>query len=81
MKPAKVFSSSALKEVLEQLYELNIDQVPVVSAGNGDVPIGFIDRAKVREHIDIEVFRRRQAIELKRSKNKSDKQDKKTPPG
>ena len=77
----KVFSSSALKEVLEQLYELNIDQVPVVSAGNGDVPIGFIDRAKVREHIDIEVFRRRQAIELKRSKNKSDKQDKKTPPG
>ncbi|MBN2594483.1 MAG: cation:proton antiporter [Sedimentisphaerales bacterium] len=72
MVPAryKVFSSSALKEVLEQMYELNIDHVPVVTAGNGDVPVGFLDRAKVRERIDIEVFRRRQAIEFKRSPKK-----------
>jgi len=76
----KVFSSSALKDVLEQMYELNIDQVPVITTGNGDVPVGFIDRAKVREHIDIEVFRRRQAIEFKRSKKKSDKSGEIQPP-
>lgn len=77
----KVFSSSALNEVLEQMYELNIDQVPVVTSGNGDVPVGLIDRAKVKELIDIEVFRRRQAIEFKRSKKKSNKPDQKTPTG
>jgi Kef-type K+ transport system membrane component KefB/CBS domain-containing protein len=76
----QVFSSSPLKEVLEQMYELNIDQVPVVTAGNGDVPVGLLDRANVKERIDIEVFRRRQAIEFKRSKNKSNKQDGKKPP-
>jgi Kef-type K+ transport system membrane component KefB/predicted transcriptional regulator len=77
----KVFSSSALKEVLEQMYELNIDQVPVVSTGNGDIPVGFLDRAKIREHIDIEVFRRRQAIEFKRSRNESNKPSEKNPTG
>jgi CBS domain-containing protein len=76
----KVFSSSALKEVLDQMYELNIDQVPVVAPGDGDVPVGLLDRAKVRERIDIEVFRRRQAIEFKRSSNKSDKPAGKRPP-
>jgi Kef-type K+ transport system membrane component KefB/predicted transcriptional regulator len=75
----KVFSSSALNEVLEQMYELNIDQVPVVTSGNGDVPVGLLDRAKVKERIDIEVFRRRQTIEFKRSGKKSDKSDEKTP--
>jgi predicted transcriptional regulator len=75
----KVFSSSALNEVLEQMYELNIDQVPVVTTGNGDVPVGLLDRAKVKERIDIEVFRRRQAIEFKRSKKKSKKPDQKKP--
>jgi Kef-type K+ transport system membrane component KefB/CBS domain-containing protein len=81
MRPVqqKVFSSSNLKEILDQMIELNIDQIPVVAPGNGDVPVGLLDRAKVRERIDIEVFRRRQAIEFKRRGNKSDKTSKKTP--
>jgi Kef-type K+ transport system membrane component KefB/CBS domain-containing protein len=81
MRPVqqKVFSASALKDILDQMVEMNIDQVPVVSPGNGDVPVGLLDRAKIRERIDIEVFRRRQAIELKRSKDKSDKPAEKTP--
>lgn len=74
----KVFSSSPLSEVLEQMYELNIDQVPVVSTGNGDAPVGLLDRAKVKERIDIEVFRRRQTIEFKRTRKKSVKPDEKT---
>lgn len=77
----KVFSSSSLSEVLEQMYELNIDQVPVVTSGNGDVPVGLLDRAKVKELIDIEVFRRRQAIEFNRSEKKCEKPDQKTPTG
>jgi Kef-type K+ transport system membrane component KefB/CBS domain-containing protein len=83
MRPVqqKVFSSSNLKEILDQMIELNIDQIPVVAPGNGDVPVGLLDRAKVRERIDIEVFRRRQAIEFKRRGNKSDKTSKKTPAG
>ncbi len=68
----KVFSSSALKEVLDRMIELNIDQIPVVAPGDGDVPVGLLDRAKVRERIDIEVFRRRQAIEFKRSTRKAE---------
>lgn len=63
----KVSSSSSLKEILDQMYELNIDQTPVVAPGDGDVPVGLLDRAKIKERIDIEVFRRRQAIEFKRS--------------
>ena len=69
----KVSSSSSLKEILDQMYELNIDQTPVVAPGNGDVPVGLLDRAKIKERIDIEVFRRRQAIEFKRSGTKIDK--------
>ncbi len=68
----KVFSSSTLKEVLDRMIELNIDQIPVVAPGDGDVPVGLLDRAKVRERIDIEVFRRRQAIEFKRSTRKAE---------
>jgi len=76
----KVFSLMPLKEILDQMYELNIDQAPVVEAGNGDVPVGILDRAKVRERIDIEVFRRRQALEFKRSRGKVDKEDEKMAP-
>jgi Kef-type K+ transport system membrane component KefB/CBS domain-containing protein len=75
----KVLASSGLKEVLEQMYQLNLHQVPVVTADNGDVPVGILDRAKVNERIDIEVFRRRQAIEFRRSSKESDKPGRKTP--
>lgn len=75
----KVLASSGLKEVLEQMYQLNLPQVPVVTAGDGDVPVGILDRAKVNERIDIEVFRRRQAIEFKRSSKKTDKPGRKMP--
>jgi Kef-type K+ transport system membrane component KefB/predicted transcriptional regulator len=71
----KVFSRSPLKEVLNRMNELNIDQIPVLKYGNGDVPIGLLDRAKVNERIDIEVFRRRQAIEIRRSQNKTEKKE------
>lgn len=81
MKPIeqKVFSSSGLKEVLDQMYELNVDQTPVIKQNNGPVPVGILDVAKARERIDIEVFRRRQAIEYKRSRSKdeNDKKDEK----
>lgn len=88
MRPVEqqVFSSSSLKEVLDQMYELNVDQIPVVEPGNGDpstslsVPVGILDRAKIRERIDIEVFRRRQAIEFKRSRSKVDTKDEKMAP-
>lgn len=75
----RIYSSSPLKEVLDQMYDLNIDQIPVVEEGQGDMPIGILDRAKVKELIDIEVFRRRQAIEFKRSRNKIDEQCQKVP--
>jgi CBS domain-containing protein len=68
----KVLASSALKEILDRMVELNIDQIPVVAPGNGDVPVGLLDRAKVAERIDIEVFRRRQAIEFKRGTPKTE---------
>jgi len=67
----RIFSSSPLKKILDQMYELNIDHVPVVEPGNGDMPVGILDRAKIKERIDIEVFRRRQAIEFKRSTEKA----------
>ena len=73
----KVFSSSALKEILDQMYELNLDQLPVIKHDNGNVPIGLLDVAKAKEHIDIEVFRRRQAIETKRRKRRIKKEDEK----
>jgi len=76
----QVFSSSSLKEILDQMYETSVDQVPVVEPDNGNVPVGIIDRAKVKERIDIEVFRRRQAIEFKRSRSKVDKKDEKMAP-
>ena len=69
----KVFSSSALAETLDQMYELTMDQIPVIKHDNGDVPVGLLDVSKAKERIDIEVFRRRQAIEYKRSRgNKKD---------
>ena len=81
MRPVgqKVFTTSALKETLDQMYELNMDQAPVIKHDNGDVPVGLLDVAKAKERIDIEVFRRRQAIEYKRSrsKTKSHKKDEK----
>ena len=76
----QVFSSTPLKEVLDQMYDLNIVQVPVVKEDEGDVPIGILDRAKVRERIDIEVFRRRQAIEFKRSRSRVGEQAKEMTP-
>jgi len=75
----KVSSSSSLKEILDQMYELNIDQTPVIAPGDGDVPVGLLDRAKVKERIDIEVFRRRQAIEFKRSRTKVGETNETTP--
>ena len=72
MRPIKqkVFSNSPLKEILNQMNDLNIDQIPVIKQGDGDVPIGVLDKARIKERIDIEVFRRRQAIEIKRTENK-----------
>ncbi|MBN2317019.1 MAG: cation:proton antiporter [Sedimentisphaerales bacterium] len=78
MKPMeqKVFSSSALGETLDRMYEFNMDQMPVIKRDNGDVPVGLLDVSKARERIDIEVFRRRQAIEHKRSRgNRKDKRN------
>ena len=76
----RVFSSSPLKDVLDQMYDLNIDQIPVVEENQGDVPIGILDRAKIKERIDIEVFRRRQAIEFKRSRGKVGEKSEKMAP-
>ncbi len=74
MRPVqqKVSPSTPLKDILDQMYELNIDQLPVVKSCNGDTAVGLLDKVKIRERIDIEVFRRRQAIEFKRSRNKRD---------
>jgi len=76
----KVSPMTPLKEILDQMYELNIDQIPVVKPDDGDVAVGFLDKVKVKERIDIEVFRRRQAIEFKRSRNRSDRKLEQTVP-
>ena len=76
----KVFSSSALKEILDQMFELNVDQVPVIRQDNGEIPIGLLDVAKAKERIDIEVFRRRQAIETKRSRRRIDQEEEQAVP-
>ena len=52
----------------------------MVKSGNGDTAVGLLDKVKIRERIDIEVFRRRQAIEFKRSRNKIDKKQGQTLP-
>ncbi len=77
MKPVmqKISSLSPLREVLDSMYELNVDQIPVVATGDGEVPVGLLDRGQVKERIDVEVFRRRQALEFKRSKKKKDEGD------
>ncbi len=73
----KVFSTTGLKEILDRMYELNMDQVVVIEQSDGNVPIGLLDVAKAKERVDIEVFRRRQVIETKRSKRRSKKEKEK----
>ncbi|MEJ2705074.1 MAG: cation:proton antiporter [Sedimentisphaerales bacterium] len=52
----KVFSTTGLKEVLDRMYELNLDQLVVIEQSDGNVPIGLLDVAKAKERIDIEVL-------------------------
>jgi CBS domain-containing protein len=62
MRPAadKAFPSSRLRDVLDQMSELKIDQMPVMETNGGNVPIGILDIARVKRQIEKEVLRRQE---------------------
>jgi len=61
----KAFDTMPLKDVLGRMNELNIDQMPVMKKGNGNVPIGIIDKARIRKLIDKEVISRQRPTKIK----------------
>jgi len=60
MSPVKdrALATMPLKDVIDQMSELNIDQMPVVKNDNSNTPIGILDRARIQKLIDKEVVRR-----------------------
>ena len=62
----KVFDTTPLKDVVSRMNEFNIDQMPVMKKGNGNVPIGIIDKTRVRRLIDKEVVSRQRPVKIKR---------------
>ncbi len=62
MRPAddRTYRSAPLREVLEKMSELKIDQMPVVESKGGNIPIGILDIAKIRTRIEKEVLRRQE---------------------
>lgn len=67
----KAFLSSALKEVLNTMYESGIEQMPVFKDGDGDRPVGLLDMTKIRNRIEKEVLQRQQPA-LKQRSRRSD---------
>ncbi|AQT68616.1 potassium/proton antiporter [Anaerohalosphaera lusitana] len=62
MQPAddKAVRSAPLKNTLETMVELRIDQMPVVQTEGAGEPIGMLDLAHVRERVSIELLKRQQ---------------------
>jgi len=56
----KAFADEPLQHIIDRMNELNIDEIPVVTKNNGNMPIGILGRANIRKLIDKEVIRRKQ---------------------
>jgi predicted transcriptional regulator len=61
MRPVedKAFHFSKLREVLDQMSELKIDQMPVVENRQSNVPVGILDISRVMTRIEKEMLLRR----------------------
>lgn len=42
----RAFATMPLKDVVERMSELNIDQMPVVEKIGGNIPVGILDKAR-----------------------------------
>lgn len=73
----RAFATMPLKDIVERMSELNIDQMPVVEQSNGNVPIGILDRAKIQKLIDKEVIRRQRPVKADRYRTGNSKEGKK----
>jgi len=71
MGPVKdrAFAEMPLRDIVTQMSELNIDQMPVVEEGNGNIPVGIIDRAKIQKLIGKEVIRRQKPVKTRQPEN------------
>ena len=56
----RAFRNSALRDVLDQMSELKIEQMPVMEANNSNVPIGILDIARIKRRVEKEVLRRQE---------------------
>jgi len=61
----KVFDTMPLKDVISRMNEFDINQMPVMKKGNGNVPIGIIDKARICKLVDKEVISRQRPIKTK----------------
>ena len=69
----KTYANMPLKDIVARMDELDIYQMPVVEKGNGNIPIGILDRAKIRKLIDKEIIRRQQPIKVEQDKARNSK--------
>lgn len=56
----KAYDDSPLKEVLDYMHELNIDQLPVIDRHKDNRPVGMLDMVHIRKRIGEELIRRQQ---------------------
>jgi CIC family chloride channel protein len=54
----KVTASMPLKDAMDLMGQLHIEQIPVVDDGDGGIPVGLLDRRKARVLVKEEVIRR-----------------------
>jgi len=59
----KAYSHSSLRETLDLMDELKIDQMPVVEKGNDGNVIGMLDISRVRMRISQELINRQQPLQ------------------
>jgi Kef-type K+ transport system membrane component KefB len=57
-------ADAPLQDVMERMVELNIDEIPVVE--NGNIPVGMVDKSRVRSLVDKEVIIRPQPETMKK---------------
>jgi len=54
----KMFPSAPLREALDHMFEIGVEQLPVVQEHNHNIPVGILDVAKVRQRVEKEIVRR-----------------------
>ncbi|MBN1125014.1 MAG: cation:proton antiporter [Sedimentisphaerales bacterium] len=69
----KARASLPLREAIEQMREVNIDEMPIVNDEDQDRPVGILNLGRVRKQLDNELIQRRQSTPVKAQKTDKSK--------